>query len=214
MTNLHPAKPRRALVVIDVQQEYLDGMLTIGYPDPSRSIVEIGRAMDAAAASAIPVVVFQHEFPAGAPLFAPGSKSHSLHPEIERRAHLAAMRVSKRFASIFEGAGFLDWVRSQQIDTLSLTGYMTNNCVLASAAAAEPLGLTVEVLSDATGAPPLSNAAGAASAETIHKSVMTLLHSNWAAVTTTSGWIDALRSGVPIAKGGLPPSALAGRASN
>ena len=75
---------------------------------------------------------------------------------------------------------------------------MTNNCVLASAAAAEPLGLSVEVLSDATGAIPLSNDAGAATAVQVHGTLMTLLNSNWAAVTTTDHWITSLQAGTAL----------------
>ena len=46
------------------------------------------------------------------------------------------------------------------VDTVTLVGYMTNNCVLASAVEAEFLGFTTEVLSDATGAINLANDAG------------------------------------------------------
>lgn len=63
----------------------------------------------------------------------------------------ASKRISKHFASVFEGTGLLEWLRGENVETITLTGYMTNNCVLASAASAEPFGLTVEVLSDATG---------------------------------------------------------------
>lgn len=88
---------------------------------------------------------------------------------------------------------------------------MTNNCVLASAAAAEPFGLTVEVLSDATGAIPLSNDAGLASAAQVHETLMTQLDSNWAAVATTDAWIDAVRAGTGLPKSNLVESAITGR---
>lgn len=41
-------------------------------------------------------------------------------------------------------------------------GPLAINCVLGTAADAEPRGIAVEVLSDATGAIPLSNSAGSA----------------------------------------------------
>ena len=40
--------PRRALIVIDVQNEYFDGALPISDPPPDLSLANIGRAMDAA----------------------------------------------------------------------------------------------------------------------------------------------------------------------
>ena len=65
--------PRRALIVIDAQNEYVTGDLPIEYPDVQTSLANIGRAMDAARAAGVPVVVVQHLAPAGSPVFARGS---------------------------------------------------------------------------------------------------------------------------------------------
>jgi nicotinamidase-related amidase len=207
-------RPSRALIVIDAQQQYFDGMLAVEHPPRDQSIVQIGRAVDAAMDAKVPVVIVQHELPEGAPVFAAGSEEQQLHPEIERRAAAASKRVSKTFGSIFADTDLLEWLRAEQINTITLTGYMTNNCVLASAAAAEPHGLSVEVLSDATGAIPLSNDAGSASAAQVHETLMTLLNSNWAAVATTDTWLGALESGTALAAGNLVESAIAGRATS
>ncbi|WP_414695206.1 isochorismatase family protein, partial [Paraburkholderia sp.] len=51
------ANPRRALVVIDVQNEYVSGDLLIEYPPIETSLANIGRAIDAARAAGVPVVV-------------------------------------------------------------------------------------------------------------------------------------------------------------
>jgi nicotinamidase-related amidase len=205
--------PRRALIVIDAQQQYFDGLLAIEHPPRDRSVAKIGEAIDVATTSQVPVVIVQHELPEGAPVFATGSDGHRLHPEIERRTERASKRVSKTVASIFEGTGLVEWLRAEGIDTIALTGYMTNNCVLASAAAAEPHGLTVEVLSDATGAIPLSNDAGSSSAAHVHQTLMTLLSSNWAAVATTDTWIGAVQAGTTLPRSNLAESAAAGRST-
>lgn len=204
------SSPRRALIVIDAQQQYFDGILAIEHPQRDQSIARIVEALDAAVSNDVAVVIVQHELPEGAPVFAIGSDGHRLHPEIERRADAASKRVAKSLASVFEGTGLVEWLRAEDVDTIALTGYMTNNCVLASAAA-EPLGFDVEVLSDATGAIPLSNAAGSASAAQVHETVMTLLNSNWAAVATTGDWIAAVRAGTTLSGSNLAESALAGR---
>jgi nicotinamidase-related amidase len=205
------SSPRRALIIIDAQQQYFDGILAIEHPPRDQSIAKIAEAFDAATSNDVPVVIVQHELPEGAPVFAVGSDAHRLHPEIEQRADAASKRVSKSLASVFEGTGLLEWMRSEDVDTITLAGYMTNNCVLASAAAAEPLGFGVEVLSDATGAIPLSNATGSASAAQVHETVMTLLNSNWAAVATTADWIDAVQTGTTLSSSNLAESAMAGR---
>ena len=88
---------------------------------------------------------------------------------------------------------------------------MTNNCDLATAAAAEPLGITVELLSDASGAVHLANDAGTVSARQLHETLMVLLHSNFAAVATTDDWAAAVAAGTTLPKGDLGSSAVHGQ---
>lgn len=203
--------PRRALIVIDAQQEYFEGLLPIQYPARDKSCTRIALAMDAAADAGIPVVVVQHQAPAGSPAFAPESPTFQLHPEIAKRAENAAHRFTKSYASIFADTGLEEWLREREIDTITIVGYMTNNCVIGSAAAAEPLGFTVEVLSDVTGAIDIVNSAGSAPAKQVHETIMALLNSNWAAVATTSAWTEAVNSENALAGDNLIESAARGR---
>ncbi|WP_201467986.1 isochorismatase family protein [Janibacter melonis] len=207
------AAPRRALVVIDVQQEYFEGLLEIQHPPREESRARVVEAMAAAAVADLPVVVVRHEAPQGSPVFAPGSPTSELHPDLAVPAQSAQHHVTKEFASVFAGTGLEEWLRERDVDTVTLVGYMTNNCVLGSAAAAEPLGLTVEVLSDATGAIDIVNAAGSASARQVHDTLMALLASSWAAVATTQEWVDAVRAGAALPADNLVESAARGRES-
>ena len=77
--------PRRALILIDVQQQYFSGPLEIQYPPHQESLPTIARAIDAATAAGIPVAVIQHSAGVGAPVFAQGRPGFELHPEIEGR---------------------------------------------------------------------------------------------------------------------------------
>ena len=52
--------PKRALIVIDVQNEYFDGALPISDPPPDVSLANVGRAMDAASAAGVPLIVVRH----------------------------------------------------------------------------------------------------------------------------------------------------------
>ncbi|MGV0700815.1 isochorismatase family protein [Mycolicibacter sinensis] len=87
--------PRRALVVVDAQQEYFDGLLPIQYPPREESISRIGELIDAAKASDIPVVVVKHEFPAGAPVFAAGSPTCESHPIVAKYEADADNRITE-----------------------------------------------------------------------------------------------------------------------
>ncbi len=203
---------RRALVVVDVQNEYFDGILQIQYPPRDETLANITRAMDVATELALPVLVLQHEMPEGAPVFAVGSTSWSLHPEIESRMKPEFKLASKVYGSAFTGEGVAQWLQEQQVDTITIVGYMTNNCDIATAVDAEARGITAEVLSDASGAIHLANEAGSVSAEQLHTTLMVLLNSNFAAVGDTDSWIQAARAGTALPKSDLGTSATQGSA--
>src|SRR5699024_1571975 len=75
--------PRRALVLIDVQQEYFGGPLEIQYPPHAESLPKIASATDVAEGGGLPVVVVQHTMGVGAPVFDPEQSGFQLHPEID-----------------------------------------------------------------------------------------------------------------------------------
>ncbi|MFD3444488.1 isochorismatase family protein [Microbacteriaceae bacterium 4G12] len=202
--------PRRALVLIDVQQQYFDGLLEIQYPPLDESLPNILRAVDAATAAGIPIVAVQHTAGEGAPVFAPSTPEFDLHPDVAARAADGWKAITKQFGSVYAGTDLADWLRQQSVDTVTLVGYMTNNCVLGSAVEAEYLGFTTEVLSDATGAINLANEAGAADARMVHETVMTLLNSNWARVASTKAWSAALQAQQTLEGSDLGSSAHAG----
>ncbi|MBO0984530.1 isochorismatase family protein [Rathayibacter sp. SD072] len=204
--------PRRALILVDVQQEYFAGPLEIRFPPHASSLPRIAAAIDAATAAGLPIAVFQHSAGEGAPVFAPGTEGFALHPEIERRRTTEWTSITKQYGTVFAGTDLLARLRERDVDTITLVGYMTNNCILASAAEAETHGLTAEVLSDATGAIAISNAAGSVDAETVHTTLLALLNSNFAAVGTTDEWIDAVSTGAALPKSDLGSSAVAGAA--
>lgn len=190
--------PRRALIVIDVQNEYVSGSLRIEYPPVQTSLANIGRAMDAARAAGVPVIVVQHDAPSAAPIFATGSDNWKLHPVVAERA--ADHHINKSMASVFAGTDLAQWLAERKIDTLAVAGYMTHNCDAATIYHAAHAGLTVEFLTDASGALPYENAAGKASAEEIHRVFSTVFHSSFAAAVTTEDWLAAIETGEPIAR--------------
>ncbi|MDR3099996.1 MAG: cysteine hydrolase [Paraburkholderia sp.] len=205
------ATPRRALVVIDVQNEYVTGDLPIEYPDVQTSLSNIGRAMDAARAAGVPVVVVQNFAPAGAPIFARGSVGAELHSVVASRER--DHYVEKALPSAFAGTDLAAWLSAHGIDTLSVAGYMTHNCDASTVFDATHAGLAVEFLEDASGAVPYENAAGAASAAEIHRVFKVVMHSRFAAVASTDAWIAALAAGAPLQHDNIYASNQRARAS-
>jgi nicotinamidase-related amidase len=190
--------PRRALIVIDVQNEYVTGKMRIEYPPVETSLHNIGRAMDRAKEAGIPVVAVQHHTPAGSPIFEEESDGWQLHPVVASRGY--DHRIGKAMASAFTGTDLRTWLAAHEVDTLTIIGYMTHNCDASTIYEAAHLGFKVEFLSDATGSLPYANAAGKASAEEIHRVFSTVFHSNFAAVVTTDEWMAAVAEGKAIAR--------------
>ncbi|MEO8284269.1 MAG: isochorismatase family protein [Pseudarthrobacter sp.] len=202
--------PRRALIIVDIQQQYFSGPLEIQYPTHAESLPKIAHVIDAATAAGIPVVAVQHSAGEGAPVFDPGTPAFALHPEVEQRKADSWKLLTKQYSSVYAGTDLAEWLRGREVDTVTLVGYMTNNCILASAAEAEFLGFSTEVISDATGAINIANEAGFADAKTVHETLMALLNSNWARVSTAEAWTAALSSGEPTTGSDLGSSATAG----
>ncbi|MDJ0395061.1 isochorismatase family protein [Rhodococcus sp. G-MC3] len=208
------ATPRRALIVIDVQQEYFEGSLQIQYPPRQQSLANITAALDVATAQNLPVAIVQHEMPEGAPAFVKGTPTWELHPDIASRILPSWKRVEKKYSSVFAGTDVAEWLKSEGVDTVTIVGYMTNNCDLASSADAEALDISAEILSDATGAINLANEAGHVSAEVLHNALMVLFHSNFAAVASTADWTEAVKAGEALPSSNLIISAAEGLATN
>ena len=197
------------MVLVDVQNEYARPPLRIRYPRLRDCLGQIERVLDAAANVGLPVVCVQHAGRPGGAIFDPEGKGFALCPSIERRRTPQWKLVVKRRGAIYAGTDLAAWLHEQGVDTVTLVGFMVNNCVLASAAWGETIGLTTEVLSDAVGAINLCNRAGKADARTVHTTLMALLHSNWAAVATTDDWCRALARDEPLPRSNLVASAMA-----
>ena len=77
--------PRRAVVLVDVQNEYARPPLRIRYPRLRDCLGQIERVLDAAANVGLPVVCVQHAGRPGGAIFDPEGKGFALCPSIERR---------------------------------------------------------------------------------------------------------------------------------
>lgn len=197
--------PKRALVVVDVQNDYdRGGVLEIAYPPFGETVLNVGRAMDAARTAGIPVAVIRMDLPESAPVFAKGTHGAELHPEVARRPRDIVM--NKRLPSSFAGTDLEAWLRGRGIDTVTVIGYMTHNCDMSTVVHAMHMGFSVEILSDATGSLPYVNTAGSATAEEIHRVMLVAMQARFAAVCTTTEWIGHVLAGSRPATGNIVSS--------
>lgn len=176
---------KRALLVIDVQNEYFSGQLPVTHP--GGHLNNILRVMDAAAEHDIPRVVFQHTFPQpDKPFFKRGTPEWELHPEVRQRPY--DFMVEKNLPGGFTGTELESWLRQQGIDTVTIAGYMTHMCCDTTARQAVHRGFNVEFLSDATGTLSVSNTAGEVSAEELQRAILCAQQMLLSEVVTTDAW--------------------------
>jgi nicotinamidase-related amidase len=175
----------RALLVIDVQNEYFTGALPITHP--VGHLERILRVMDAAQGK-MPTIVIQHTF-AGPdkPFFRKGTPEWELHPEVASRPR--DVLFEKSLPGSFTKTGLEDWLRERGIQTVTIAGYMTHMCCDTTARQAVHRGFTVEFLSDATGTLPLSNSAGAVTAEELQRSILCAQQMLLSEVLPSSTWM-------------------------
>ncbi len=125
---------KKALLVIDCQNEYY---ATGGFPLWNMDAVtaNIKKAMNAAKAKGIPIILAQHYFPkdSGMPAFIEGTYNDQIADEITAIAPDAPV-VRKCNADVFlgkteDGKTFEDILSGLGIEEIVVTGMMTHNCV-------------------------------------------------------------------------------------
>jgi len=184
-----PENLKRALLVIDVQNEYFTGKLPVTYP--AGSLPNVLTAMDAAHAHAVPVVVIQHASPQpDAAVFCKGSKEWELHPEVAARPH--DVRIHKTLPGSFTGTELETWLRQRGVQTVAIAGYMTQMCCDTTARQAMHLGFGVDFLSDGTGTLAIKNEAGEVSGEELHRAILVTQQMRFSRVMKTAEWIKQL----------------------
>lgn len=180
---------KKALLVIDVQNEYFTGKLPVTHP--TGSLENIVKAMNAAVQHSIPVVVIQHTAAAlDQPLFRKGSNEWDLHPVVAKCSR--NLLIEKNFPGSFTETNLEPWLNENGVDTVVISGYMTQLCCDTTARQAFHLGFKVEFLADATGTLSLSNDAGNVTAEELHRAILVTQGMIFGKVINTEEWIGKL----------------------
>ncbi len=183
----------RALLVIDVQQEYFDGALPISHP--AGHLEKILKVMDAAADSGVPTAVIRHhQADPQSPLFRLNSDMWQLHPEVEQRPR--DILIEKQLPGSFTSTELDEWLKRINADTVTIAGYMTHICCDTTARQAFHRGYQVEFLSDATGTLTVENSAGHAPAEQMQNSILVAQQMFISEVLSSDDWLKRIAASV------------------
>ncbi|MCX6052246.1 MAG: cysteine hydrolase family protein [Campylobacterales bacterium] len=178
---------KRALFVIDVQNEYFTGKLPVCYPQNTLpnilSLIETAKLHD------IPVVMIQHTLlNKNATAFLKGTDGWKLHESVKNIE--PELYVEKNYPSAFVGTDLQEWLEKNEIDTVVISGYMTQFCCDSTAKYAMHLGYNVEFMSDATATLGFENNAGKVSAEELHRAILVHQAARFSYVLSAQEWIE------------------------
>ncbi|MBD1373089.1 cysteine hydrolase [Hazenella sp. IB182357] len=174
---------KRALLVIDVQNEFFSGSLRVTYPE--NSFENIRATMDVARENEIPIIVIQHTARFGSD-FKKGTEKWALHERIKSFPY--DHYIEKRYPGAFTGTSLEDLLKELEIETIAITGYMTNMCCDTTSRQAYHLNYKVEFLADATGTFDHKNKAGFISAKDLHEAALITQQTQFSQVLTLAEW--------------------------
>jgi nicotinamidase-related amidase len=140
-----------ALLVIDAQQEYFAPNGKWVLPDGEVALERIHALIAAARAASVPVILFRHEsLESDAGVFRAGSVGVELHPSLVPAPGERAL--IKHFPNAFAQTPLAAYLRQSGVDTIIVSGYMTQLCCDTTTRAAEEHGFAALFASDATAA--------------------------------------------------------------
>ena len=178
---------KRALIVIDIQNDYFPGgKWTLSNMDAATD--NAARVIAAARTAGDLVVHVRHEFPtADAPFFTPGSEGAKIHEKVLPAQGEAV--VLKHHVNSFRETDLEDILDRNGIEDVVITGAMSHMCIDAATRAASDLGYGVTVIQDACASRDLEFNGAVIPAAQVHASYMSALGFAYAKTVSTDDFL-------------------------
>lgn len=192
---------RSALLVIDVQNAYCTPDSKLYIDNHQEIVTRINRLIDGFEKRHQPVIYIRHALPADGSdtgrmldftgtarvsAFIEGSSAVDYPPHLKLLPN--RLEITKRRYSSFVGTGLQTMLTSLQIDTVVISGFMTNICCESTARHAHDLDYYVYFLSDAVSCPNFP----ATPRELVHHTTVHALSLGFAVVQTTQEILTTL----------------------
>lgn len=178
MTRSPSAISDSALILIDCQQTYREGVMQLTNVEPA--LREAAELLARFRAAGRPVIHIRHDAGPGSP--------YDVNAPIGQIADVVAPQqgeavITKNYPSSFEKTDLKNELDKIGVKNLVLTGFMTHVCVNSTARAAFNHGYANTVVANATATRPLANPTGGeVSAESLHNASLAALSDIFAVV--------------------------------
>lgn len=186
-----PFSPSAALILIDVQQAFLDARW--GQRNNTDAESNIARILNAWRETGRPIRHVVHDSVEAGSLLCPESPGNAIQAIAQPQANEPVYR--KHVNSAFIGTSLEKDLREAGIETLIIVGLTTNHSVSTTARMAGNLGFQTYVVSDATAAFARNGIDGTVRpAEDVHSGALSDLHDEFATVVETAEVLKRARS--------------------
>lgn len=178
---------KKALIIIDVQNDYFEnGALPLVNPIPAsentKKILEHFRKENDT------IVHVQHVSGEGIPFFVPGTPGVEIHENVKPLE--GEKVVTKAFPNSFRGTDLLEYLQSNEITNVVITGMMTHMCVDAGTRAAFDFGFECTVVSDACATMDLEIKGDKVKAADVQTAFLAALEFFYAKIVTTEEYLS------------------------
>ena len=140
-----PALTESALIMIDLQNTYRDGVMQLTGVEPA--IAEAQKLLARARAAKIPIFHVQHDAGAGSP-YDVGARIGAISDEVAPEGDEAV--IVKTYPNAFVGTDLQARLQAAGVKNVILAGFMTHMCVNSTARGAFSLGFAPTVVASTT----------------------------------------------------------------
>lgn len=177
---------KTALILIDIQKEYFEnGALELVNPIPAsenaKKILEHFRKENHT------IIHVQHISPEGSPIFVAGTQGIEIHENVKPLSEEKV--ITKQFPNSFRDTDLLEYLQSNAITHLVITGMMTHMCIDAGTRAAFDFGFECTVIGDACATRDLQINGQVVKAADVHNSFLAALEFFYAKIQTTEEYL-------------------------
>jgi len=192
---------KRALIVIDIQNDYFPGgKWTLSNIDAAAD--NAARVIAAARAAGELVVHVRHEFPTtDAPFFVPGSEGAKIHEKA--LPGQGEEVILKHYVNSFRETKLKEILDRNDIKEVVIIGAMSHMCVHGAARAANDFGYGVTVVHDACAARDLEFGGTVVPAAHVHAAFMAALGFAYAKMVSTGEFLGADRAAARGSEGAV-----------
>jgi nicotinamidase-related amidase len=183
--------PERALVLIDIQNDYFPGGKW-ALRGMESAADNAARVLAAARATGDLIVHVRHEFAtAEAPFFAPGSDGARIHPKVRNLEGEPV--ILKNHVNAFRETGLQALLDRHGVKEVVICGAMSHMCVDAGARAASDLGFKCVVVHDACATRDQEFDGAVIPAAQVHAAFMAALRFGYARLVTAEEYLTGMK---------------------